>query len=54
MKKVDEIYVDKTYHKSTITQLFGINKNFDSRDEEMAPKQDNECQTVIFKNFANT
>ncbi len=54
MKKVDEIYVDKMCHKSTITQLFGVNKNFENKDEEMAPTKDNECQTVIFKNFANT
>ena len=43
MKKVDEIYIEKMSHKSTITQLFGVNKNFDSRDEEMAPTQDNQC-----------
>jgi hypothetical protein len=41
MKKVDEIYIEKMSHKSTITHLFGVNKNFDSRDEEMAPTQDN-------------
>jgi hypothetical protein len=43
MKKVDEIYVDKMCHKSTITQLFGVNKNFENKDEEMAPTKDNEC-----------
>jgi hypothetical protein len=43
MKKVDEIYVDKMCHKSTITQLFGVNKNFENKDEKMAPTKDNEC-----------
>jgi hypothetical protein len=43
MKKVDEIYVDKMCHKSTITQLFGVNKNFENKDEIMAPTKDNEC-----------
>ena len=37
MKKVDEIYIEKMCQKSTITYLFGVNKNFDSRDEELVP-----------------
>ena len=37
MKKVDEIYIEKMCQKSTMTQLFGVNKNFDSRDEELVP-----------------
>jgi hypothetical protein len=54
MKKVDEIYVDKTCQKSTITNLYGINKNFDSIDGERAPTQDNESQTIILKVIAHT
>jgi hypothetical protein len=45
MKKTDEIYTDKNCHKSTITNLFGVNKSIENREEERAPTQDNECQT---------
>jgi hypothetical protein len=54
MKRTDEIYNDKNCHKSTITNLFGINKSIEKREEEEAPTQDNECQTHISKGIAHT
>jgi hypothetical protein len=46
MKKVDEIYLDKMVNKGTITNLFGLNKNIDKRDElGDIPLRDQDVQT---------
>lgn len=37
MKKVDEIFVEKVAHKGTLTNLFGLNKQIEKRDNEKAP-----------------
>jgi len=42
MKKVDEIYTEKVSHKATITNLFGINKNIEKRNDDQAPKKEAE------------
>ena len=54
MKKVDEIYADKYCHKSTITNLFGVNKNIEKVEDEAPPMKEAITQTVFPKNFANT
>jgi hypothetical protein len=45
MKKVDEIYLENHAHKSTITNLFGVNKNIEKVEEEAPPLKDAEAQT---------
>jgi len=50
MKKVDEIYADNFCHKSTITNLFGVNKNIEKVEDEAPPLKDTETQTVFPKN----
>lgn len=42
MKKVDEIFIEKISHKSTLTNLFGLNKVIDKKDDSEVPKKDNE------------
>lgn len=37
MKKVDSIFTEKVTHKATLTNLFGLNKNIDRKDDEAAP-----------------
>ena len=54
MKKCDEIYADKYCHKSTITHLFGVNKNIEKVEEEAPPLLDTNTQTDLPKNYANT
>jgi hypothetical protein len=54
MKKVDEIYIDKSCHKSTITNLFGINKNIEKVEDEAPPMKDADAQTAFSKSFAHT
>ena len=54
MKKVDEIYADKYCHKSTITNLFGVNKNIEKVEDEAPPLKEANTQTVFPKNFAHT
>lgn len=42
MKKVDEIYIERVAHKGTLTNLFGLNKTIEKKEETLAPKKDNE------------
>ena len=46
MKKVDEIFIEKISHKSTLTNLFGLNKVIDKKDDVAVPLKDQEVQYV--------
>ncbi|TNV85928.1 hypothetical protein FGO68_gene4281 [Halteria grandinella] len=54
MKKVDEIFVEKIAHKGTLTNLFGLNKQIEKKDEGKAPAKDCEVQVIWAKNNAHS
>jgi hypothetical protein len=47
MRKVDEIFVEKIAHKGTLTNLFGLSKTIEKKEEMLLPKMDNEVQTTM-------
>jgi len=46
IKKVDDIFEERISHKGTLTNLFGLNKTIEKREQNAAPTRDNQVQTV--------
>ena len=53
MKKVDEIFIEKISHKGTLTNLFGLNKVIDKKDNGNVPTRETEVQTSYNKSNAH-
>jgi len=47
VQKIDEMYHEKMKDKATLTNLFGLNKTIDKKDDEKLPSVAKEIQVNV-------